>query len=274
MRLLFRTYSLILAFGFPLRSLAQVTFFGPTPYLSAEDSPFDMSGLGTTFFFEDFEDGIFDLPPGVDGGPYAINGPGAFTDSVDGDDGTIDGSGSQGHSLKPLFVYSNLTNPPTWYNVLVINFDRQTLGYLPNALGFVWTDGLATSELRIIVSDQALATIGTASFSPLMDESYMGESAEDSFVALMSDQGFRQVVIANFYRGNRTDFHFELDHIQFGLQVPEPVPGLFTFACLWALGNLRSIYHCHDRQSHRRSRHEIIPTKHFRFWTPPTLTEP
>ena len=36
---------------------AEVIVIGPRPYLSAADSPFDMSGLGTTFFLEDFEDG-------------------------------------------------------------------------------------------------------------------------------------------------------------------------------------------------------------------------
>jgi len=36
---------------------AQVTFLGPTPYLSSADSPFDLSGLGTAYFLEDFEDG-------------------------------------------------------------------------------------------------------------------------------------------------------------------------------------------------------------------------
>ena len=41
---------------------AETIFFGPTPYLSAADSPFDLSGLGTTFFLEDFEDGELNTP--------------------------------------------------------------------------------------------------------------------------------------------------------------------------------------------------------------------
>lgn len=69
--------------------------FGPTPYLSAADSPFSLSSPG--LLLEDFEDGALDTP-GVSSTNGAPRGPSGLTDSVDGDDGSIDGSGNGGHS--------------------------------------------------------------------------------------------------------------------------------------------------------------------------------
>lgn len=70
-------------------------FFGPIPYLSRADIPFSPKAAG--YFVEDIEDGQFN-PPGVTLG--TVNVPGSFivrpsynTDSVDGDDGVIDGFG-------------------------------------------------------------------------------------------------------------------------------------------------------------------------------------
>src|SRR5687768_15287026 len=41
---------------------AETVFLGPITYRSAADSPFDLSGLGETFFLEDFEDGEMNTP--------------------------------------------------------------------------------------------------------------------------------------------------------------------------------------------------------------------
>ena len=75
--------------------------FGPTPYLSVDDRP---DGFCEECELEDFEDNEVDaflsldceiLGPDIDD-PLV---PGVqITDSVDGDDGEIDGSGNGGHS--------------------------------------------------------------------------------------------------------------------------------------------------------------------------------
>src|SRR5438067_2251955 len=77
--------------------LAQ-TFISPLPYLSKNDSPFLASINAGTTFLETFETGAF-TAPGVTASAGVVIGPGGLTDSVDGDDGSIGGSGTNGHSF-------------------------------------------------------------------------------------------------------------------------------------------------------------------------------
>jgi hypothetical protein len=75
------------------------TFLGPTPYLSFADSPFN-GGSFSYFYLETFEDHLSNTP-GVTGSPGGVTsvvfGP-SIHDSVDADDGVIDGSGLNGDS--------------------------------------------------------------------------------------------------------------------------------------------------------------------------------
>ncbi len=72
---------------------------GPTPYLQTSDSPW-LSQIGSAnFYLEDFEDGLLNTP-GVSATGANVIGPGGLTDSVDGDDGNVDGSGSTGRSFS------------------------------------------------------------------------------------------------------------------------------------------------------------------------------
>src|SRR5262245_36420682 len=70
------------------------TYLGPKPYLSRADSPL----LLTKPALEDMEDDSFNLL-GVSASNGAVYGPAGNCDSVDGDDGSIDGSGTAGHSF-------------------------------------------------------------------------------------------------------------------------------------------------------------------------------
>src|SRR5215204_4406309 len=109
--------------------IAAAALIGPTPYLSSADSPFDGQSF-SWFYMEDFEDGLLNTP-GVTVSPFtaaiAVDG---YTDSVDGDDGAIDGSGSDGHSLWSNFASSYFQ----------FDFDAGTLDALPTHVGLVWTD--------------------------------------------------------------------------------------------------------------------------------------
>lgn len=76
-------------------------WFQPSPYLSSDDMPADFAAMNP--FIEDFEDGSADamlsISPGKIIGPGYDSGIPDVTDSVDADDGPIDGSGGQGHSF-------------------------------------------------------------------------------------------------------------------------------------------------------------------------------
>src|SRR5690242_6738717 len=81
--------------------VALATFLGPTPYLSRADSPFDLSGLGTTFFLEDFEDHALNTPgvsvSGVDVRPQSgYGGNPIYWDSVEQPGDDLPGQGIPG----------------------------------------------------------------------------------------------------------------------------------------------------------------------------------
>ena len=70
------------------------SFIGPSVYLSFADSPFKT--LGTPVFVEDFEDGALNTLGVSTTTPAIFTLASALTDSVDADDGAIDGSGISG----------------------------------------------------------------------------------------------------------------------------------------------------------------------------------
>ena len=120
-RLLFIMIILVLA------SAASSDLYGPTPYLSFADSPFD--GLPfISFHLEDFEDGLLNVPGVSASGTGVVVRPPTWPewiDSVDADDGwPPDGSGSNGYAL---YADSGIT--VTFSDVL------------PTHAGVVWTDG-------------------------------------------------------------------------------------------------------------------------------------
>ena len=84
-----RCGSIVYSFG--AQSLWALSF-----YLSEADSPFNGYDFDS-FYLENFEDGLLNVP-GVSASTGSVVGPGGATDSVDGDDGTIDGSGTSGKS--------------------------------------------------------------------------------------------------------------------------------------------------------------------------------
>ena len=194
---------LILAFG------AMPVFagpFGPTPYLSFADSPFAVLSF-SYFYLEDFEDGLLNVPGVILGGsqPSDILGPAFYTDSVDADDGLIDGSGKGGHSL---WVHSG--NQPT-----IITF---TLGNLPTHVGLVWTDGYTNVNVQLQAFGPGNVLLGTVGPAVLGDSSSFGETAEDRFFGWSDLGGIQSIVLTDSGAGT------EVDHLQFGqLQsVPEP----------------------------------------------------
>lgn len=253
------------------------------PYRSFADSTFAPQIANSEYFYlETFEDGALNTPgikdttkvdclgcsPFMDDfhnplDPFAylytpgyVRGPGAGTDSVDLDDGSLDGWGNSGHSyhMPSAFFHSF---PGVFWNRLVTHriefqFDETQLGELPDSFGFAWTDGAPGGSLRVQIVDsrnvsRSYSVIQDGSFRPpllLGDDSGLGTTAEDRFVGITSSTGIRQVTIN--YRNTIDlpdyttfphhldrldipgidsstpihlpvqDYGFEIDHVQYG----------------------------------------------------------
>jgi PEP-CTERM motif len=206
-----------------LPHLAAASPIGPTPYLSFADSPFS-GGSFSWFFLEDFEDGLFNTP-GVSASPSTVAiAVGGFTDSVDGDDGFIDGSGSNGHSLWSNFASS----------LFQFDFSSAALGALPTHVGLVWTDvgNVVTGNygfdgITFEAFDENGVTLGMTGPFVLGDGAISGQTAEDRFFGAINSGGISRVEIRS--PGSND---WEVDHLQYGfaaereLEVqPVPEPG-------------------------------------------------
>lgn len=206
------------------------TLFGPTPYLSQADSPFNLSGLGSTFFLEDFEDGLINTPGlhiSQSLGGATVNPPGSLTDSVDADDGAIDGSGTAGHSLLHTGGFFFIpSGPPAFLRTILFEFNAAELGFVPNTFGFVWTDGAPRSEILLETTngegDSVVSPFFETFDADLGDDSFGGETSEDRFLGIMRDDGIASLTIFVQTRGVDNNVPFEIDHVQYGLLIPEP----------------------------------------------------
>ena len=167
-----RIAAVLLALSVGIAVEASAAPFGPTPYLQASDSPF--TGLSFSYFFlENFEDHNLNTPgaTGLTGGPTSIVfGPGVH-DSVDADDGAIDGSGLNGDS---------------WFNSGAstgFSFDATALGgLLPTHVGLVWTDGpFLTAVSFVAFGSDGVTVVCAIGGSGFANTSFNGETAEDRF---------------------------------------------------------------------------------------------
>lgn len=168
------------------------TFLGPTAYLSSADSPFDLQAPG--FCLEDFEDGVFDTPGASGNG--SIVAPSSITDSVDADDGSIDGSGTGGHS----YFGSGAVG-------ITITFDPGAPGGLPTAAGMVWTDGEGTISFEAF--DENGASLGLMGPFDHADGDVSGGTGEDRFYGIVNPSGVSAIKLSNTSGG------IEIDHVQY-----------------------------------------------------------
>ena len=174
------------------------TFIGPTPYLSRNDSPFAASILSGNTYLETFESGAL-TTPGVSISAGTVIGPSGITDSVDADDGAIDGSGTGGHSL---FSGSGATG-------ITFTFDPVVLGHLPTQVGIVWTDGAGTTLFEAF--GPGGVPLGSIGPSAIADGSISGTTAEDNFFGVINAGGIESIRISNTAGG------IEVDHLQYGI---------------------------------------------------------
>jgi hypothetical protein len=199
-------YSLIaMAAAVALSSPAGATLHGPSPYLSAADSPW--AGLPfTRFILQDFDSAGLDTSTVTASGGLWLNF-GNLIDSVGG----------------------GVTVPGSWYsnNLRAITFDftpYETLyGRLPTHAGIVWTDvgfrisdGLigGPSEVRFTAIDGAGGSHERIGL--LGDDLASGQTDEDRFFGFSSKLGVRSITL---FMPDSNDW--EMDHLQYGT-VPEP----------------------------------------------------
>ena len=178
---------------------AAQTFLGPTPYLSTADSPFALGSAA--FALEDFEDGALDVP-GVSA-PIGIVAStqfsGTIIDSVDADDGVIDGACAGGDS----FFSQSAT--------VRFVFDAVALGGLPRKAGLVWTDGGPNATVTFEARDADGASLGTLIATGQGDGTNFGTTGEDRFYGVEFAGGIGELVISHTAGG------IEIDHLQYEL---------------------------------------------------------
>lgn len=191
---------------------ARAGVIGPTPYLSfAGNSPFAALSFAT-FHLENFEDGFLNTP-GATASPGWLVLPPQVLDSVDEDDGLINGSGASAKSF-----YSGNTE-----TVLTIIFSAAVLGQLPTHAGMVWTDlgitnngqpygfGLVTFE----VFGPGNVLLGSIGPTAAGDGQNSGQTAEDRFFGATFAGGIESI------RMTATSRDWEIDHVQYGI-IPAP----------------------------------------------------
>jgi hypothetical protein len=215
-------------------------FLGPSPYLA-----FDHSDAGTTvspfkdidfvyFHLEDFEDGLFNTP-GVSIREFATTNIAVSTsDSVDGDDGVIDGLATGNtRSLFSNFFTSSFT----------FDFSTAALGTLPTHAGVVWTDvgrNFGGTPLAGDLVDNTLfeafgpmgESLGVIGPFSLGDTSIFRTTPEDRFFGVINAAGISAIRISMPGKNN-----WEVDHLQYGsVTVPEP-----SLIILLAIGTLMTV---------------------------------
>lgn len=177
------------------------TFYGPTPYLQASDSPFfGMSG----WQLEDAEDMSYDIPHStIDFIAWSSAFGTSLIDSVDKDDGEINGVGNAG-PLGPGDAF--------WSSgAITVTFGLNGVP-LPTHAGLVWTDGGGLITFEAFGPDDV--SLGTTT-GEHADGDFFGGTAEDRFYGVSYSGGIKKIRISNPNGG------IEVDHIQVAA-VPEP----------------------------------------------------
>jgi hypothetical protein len=182
-------------------AFANADFIGPLPYLSEADSPFNLSASGA--YLENFEDGLLNTP-GVTVNIGTIGLPGPKTDSVDGDDGSIDGFGTEGHEWW--------VGPSGGTYIMTFTFDDEILGGFPTQAGLVWTDDRADVSFEAWDSDGLyLGSIGPFTLGDNFDT---GQTAEDRFFGIVNAGGISQITMTHVGNG------MSVDHLQYVVPAP------------------------------------------------------
>jgi len=203
--------------------LSAQTFHGPTTYVSPADSPFPLGGGG--FVLEDFEDGLLNSP-GVTaplGFVTSTHYGASLTDSVDSDDGVINGTCANGDSY-----YGNTA-------IVRFQFNALALGGLPRKAGLVWTDGGPNATVTFEAFDGSGVSLGTVVATGQGDNTYFNTTAEDRFYGVEYSGGISEIKISHTFGG------LEVDHLQYELPCPTAAATTYCTAKTSSIGCVPSI---------------------------------
>lgn len=193
------------------------TLYDPSSYASFADSPFSGLAVSSYFHLEKFEASDLRTPGYSSPTSGFIASAGTLTDSVDADDGLLDGLGQAGRS----WYSANATKTISFV------FDAGILGALPTHAGIVWTDVgevdpgfiLGKTDVTFIAYRADNTLIGTITGLGLGDGAASGATAEDRFFGAYSTDGIARIEISV---SNSLDW--EVDHLQYGTLAPVPEP--------------------------------------------------
>ena len=184
-----------------VRASGAPLYYELTQYLSQEDSPF--RNLNSTYFhLENFEDHLLNTP-GVTantGGVTSLAFGPTNHDSVDADDGAINGTGLTGDSYFSANGAAGIR----------FTFNAAVLGSLPTHAGVVWTDGAGTVTFEAF--DSQGVSMGVRGPFNLPDASFSGQTAEDRFFGVYNRGGISAIKIANSAQA------IEVDHLQYAFE--------------------------------------------------------
>ena len=192
-----------------------------TAYLSSADIPVGFYGGGTPALLETLEDSVLDASlSGTNGGVLHSTFAGA-RDSVDADDGVIDGTCGPQTSGRCV----------SWFHAdgsQGVTFTFVGSGALPTAFGLVWTDGFGNVTFSAVgAGGQSLGSITASGFA---DGSFGATTGEDRFFGVQFAGGIRSISISNSAGG------IEVDHIQYGQMAPVPEPESWALMAAGLLG--------------------------------------
>jgi hypothetical protein len=199
---------------------ALAAYVGGNSYQSFANSPFSGLSFGGYFHLENFEDQSLNTPGVTQSGGTITSGgfSGTIIDSVDADDGAVNGSCNKGAAAFVAcdsFFGSGATG-------ISFTFGAGVLGTLPTHVGIVWTDGVNSVNLEAF--DAMGASLGVFGPFNVAGGGFADQDvAEDTFVGVIEPGGISRILITSGAGGG-----IEVDHLQYGADatstVPEPTP--------------------------------------------------
>ena len=204
------------ALASPAAQAADAVFFNPpTAYLSSADIPAGFYAGGLPTLLETLEAGSLDATLSASRG--GLIGPGAFNgarDSVDADDGLIDGTcGPQSATCASWFHGNGAEG---------VSFTFVGSGTLPTAFGVVWTDATPGASVTFSAIGADGQSLGSITVSGFADNSNSGTTGEDRFFGVTFSGGVKSIFISSSLGG------IEVDHIQYGQMAAVPEPGAWA----------------------------------------------